>query len=140
MFLRYSPGHKGFKTYSLDSKKVVVSRDVIFHKQIYPFRNAASTELSSGLISVKATNITLPNVPKEDLDHDNIVNHNRSRVFQESLPCIRSTGNIVPVKSPNTQSSNAESQLNVDVDSDIMSPVKAVGEIIIKEPMRSFRV
>lgn len=38
IFLDYSPGQKGYKLYDLGSFMIIVSRDVRFHEEIYPFK------------------------------------------------------------------------------------------------------
>lgn len=37
VFLGYQPHCKGFRLYDLASKKIFVSRDVIFHECVFPF-------------------------------------------------------------------------------------------------------
>lgn len=39
IFIRYPFGKKGYKVYNLDSHKVQMSRDVIFHENIFPYIN-----------------------------------------------------------------------------------------------------
>lgn len=56
VFIGFSPGQKAHKLYSLDSKQVIVSRDVIFYEDIFPFQ--------VDRISDPSTNVPLP------LDHD----------------------------------------------------------------------
>ena len=38
IFVGYPQGYKGYKLYSLDTKKFFVSRDVVFHESIFPFQ------------------------------------------------------------------------------------------------------
>lgn len=38
IFIGFSPGQKAYKLYSLDSKQVFISRDVIFYEHIFPFQ------------------------------------------------------------------------------------------------------
>ena len=38
VFVGYPRGYKGYKLYSLDTKKFFVSRDVVFHESIFPFQ------------------------------------------------------------------------------------------------------
>lgn len=37
MFLGYPPGIKGYRLYDIESKRIFISRDVIFHEDIFPF-------------------------------------------------------------------------------------------------------
>lgn len=37
MFLGFSHGQKGYKVYSLDTKKIIVSRDVMFQENLFPY-------------------------------------------------------------------------------------------------------
>lgn len=39
-FLGFSPSQKGYKLYSIDTQHVFVSRDVVFHENIFPFKNS----------------------------------------------------------------------------------------------------
>lgn len=39
ILLGFSPGQKAYRLYSLDSKAIIVSRDVSFHDQNFPYRN-----------------------------------------------------------------------------------------------------
>lgn len=43
VFLGYIPGMKAYKIYALDLNKTIVSRDVIFHEDIFPFRSQPDT-------------------------------------------------------------------------------------------------
>ena len=37
IFVRYPYGKKGWKVYNLEANETVISRDVVFHKTIFPF-------------------------------------------------------------------------------------------------------
>nr|GFA67669.1 putative ribonuclease H-like domain-containing protein [Tanacetum cinerariifolium] len=39
VFLGYPPGTKGYKVFDLETKRIVLSRDVNFHEKIFPFDN-----------------------------------------------------------------------------------------------------
>nr|GEV82523.1 integrase, catalytic core [Tanacetum cinerariifolium] len=43
VFLGYPQGTKGYKIYDIESKKIVVSRDVLFLKENFPFKNVAGS-------------------------------------------------------------------------------------------------
>ncbi|GMJ13708.1 hypothetical protein HRI_005040000 [Hibiscus trionum] len=63
VLLGYVPGVKGYKVFVISTKKIVVSRDVIFHESIYPFHKV--TPSSDGLID-PFPNISLPRVSNDD--------------------------------------------------------------------------
>jgi len=65
VFVGYPIGCKGFKLYSLDTKKFFVSRDVVFHESIFPFQTISQNQvipdsLLDLAIPILFTN-TLPN-------------------------------------------------------------------------------
>lgn len=43
VFIGYPPGMKGYRLYDIQTKQVFISRDVIFHEEIFPFHTIAST-------------------------------------------------------------------------------------------------
>ncbi|KAL2230846.1 UNVERIFIED_CONTAM: Retrovirus-related Pol polyprotein from transposon RE1 [Sesamum indicum] len=43
VFIGYVQGQKAFKLYDLDNKKVIISRDVTFHEDIFPYQNSNAT-------------------------------------------------------------------------------------------------
>ena len=43
VFLGYSPGMKGYKLYNIATKQFFVSRDVVFHENVFPFHNNDSS-------------------------------------------------------------------------------------------------
>lgn len=44
VFIGYVPGQKAFKLYNLDTEQVMVSRDVIFYEDIFPFKDITHQE------------------------------------------------------------------------------------------------
>ena len=65
IFVGYPQGYKGYKLYSLDTKKFFVSRDVVFHESIFPFQTISQPQvipdpLLDLVIPIPITN-TLPN-------------------------------------------------------------------------------
>ncbi|GMI96544.1 hypothetical protein HRI_003323700 [Hibiscus trionum] len=42
IFIGYPPGMKGYKIYVLQSRSIVISRDVVFHEHIFPFHTINS--------------------------------------------------------------------------------------------------
>jgi len=45
VFVCYPKGYKGYKLYSLDTKKFFVSRDVVFHESIFPFQTISQNQV-----------------------------------------------------------------------------------------------
>ena len=45
VFVGYPQGYKGYKLYSLDTKKFFVSRDVVFHESIFPFQTISQPQV-----------------------------------------------------------------------------------------------
>lgn len=39
VFLGYPPGYKGYKLYDIEPKQIFISRDVIFHENVFPFHS-----------------------------------------------------------------------------------------------------
>lgn len=39
VFIGYPTGIKGYKLYDIQTKQVFVSRDVVFHKEVFPFHS-----------------------------------------------------------------------------------------------------
>lgn len=44
VFLGYPPGTKGYKLYDIQTSEVFVSRDVVFHEEIFPFHSIIDSE------------------------------------------------------------------------------------------------
>ena len=42
VFIGYSYGKKGYKLYDLDNHKTFVSRDIVFHENVFPFSHVSS--------------------------------------------------------------------------------------------------
>ncbi|GMI72424.1 hypothetical protein HRI_000911700 [Hibiscus trionum] len=63
VLLGYVPGVKGYKIFIISTKKIIVSRDVVFHESIYPFHKVAHSSVS--LID-PFPNISLPRVSNDD--------------------------------------------------------------------------
>ncbi|OMP05523.1 Integrase, catalytic core [Corchorus capsularis] len=73
VFLGYPYGQKGYKVYDLESKKIFVSRDVVFHEHIYPFLQPTSepNPISSPHTPLHSTIIDDPEVlaTNSNIDH-----------------------------------------------------------------------
>ncbi|PKU60143.1 Retrovirus-related Pol polyprotein from transposon TNT 1-94 [Dendrobium catenatum] len=58
VFIGYSSTHKGFRCYNLHTSKILISRHVQFHENIFPFHNISSS--NSDLPSSSSTPIISP--------------------------------------------------------------------------------
>jgi len=47
VFLGYSTSHKGYKCYHLETGRIFISRDVIFHEDVFPFSTTTPTPVPS---------------------------------------------------------------------------------------------
>ncbi|XP_012857659.1 PREDICTED: uncharacterized protein LOC105976934 [Erythranthe guttata] len=92
VFLGYPSGIKGYKLLDLVSHKVFISRDVIFHENIYPFTNKSS---SSEFISTDFSPLPPSVIPS--FHHDSISEPYPS--VSVSVPPISSPSNM-PVVQP----------------------------------------
>ena len=73
--LGYPPGMKGYKLLDIDSMKILISRDVIFYENVFPFHNisdtyAAHDPIEDMCLPVLLHNDISPSVPIRSLIHD----------------------------------------------------------------------
>ncbi|GMI70307.1 hypothetical protein HRI_000700000 [Hibiscus trionum] len=68
VFLGYSPGVKGYKVYVLKTRAVIISRDVIFHENIFPFHAISSTDS----IVDSFHNVSLPVILTDPFSNDSV--------------------------------------------------------------------
>lgn len=47
VFLGYDTGQKGYRFYNLDTLKVEVAKDVVFHKNIFPYFNGSLCKIDT---------------------------------------------------------------------------------------------
>jgi len=47
IFLGYPYGQKAYKVYNLETKKIMVSRDVLFHENCFPFMQSDTADYSA---------------------------------------------------------------------------------------------
>jgi len=78
VFIGHPPNHKGYKLYDLEDNTIFPSKDIVFHKTIFPFHE---TKLHSHFS-------LLPNLVL-DLDH-------QSSTFPIILPNLQSTSPTSP--------------------------------------------
>ncbi|KAL2242415.1 UNVERIFIED_CONTAM: Retrovirus-related Pol polyprotein from transposon RE1 [Sesamum indicum] len=57
IFLGYMPNQKGYKVYDLHNNRTFVSRDVLFHESIFPFKTAAGKEVQTPLPLLSFVNL-----------------------------------------------------------------------------------
>ncbi|XP_075670303.1 uncharacterized protein LOC142640096 [Castanea sativa] len=78
IFLGYPFGVKGYKVLDLTTKDVFISRDVVFHEIVFPFRNANITfvdpfifevdNTSKGCLGTFVTPISIPDMPIDNCE------------------------------------------------------------------------
>lgn len=44
VFIGYPPGMKAYKFYDLQTKRIIISKDAVFHEEIYPFHTIATPD------------------------------------------------------------------------------------------------
>ncbi|KAL0326887.1 UNVERIFIED_CONTAM: Retrovirus-related Pol polyprotein from transposon TNT 1-94 [Sesamum angustifolium] len=49
IFVGYAPGQKGYKLFDLDDNVMLISRDVVFHEQVFPLKNSHATADSGSM-------------------------------------------------------------------------------------------
>ncbi|KAK4397130.1 Retrovirus-related Pol polyprotein from transposon RE1 [Sesamum angolense] len=49
IFVGYAPGQKGYTLFDLDDNVMLISRDVVFHEQVFPFKNSHATADSGSM-------------------------------------------------------------------------------------------
>ncbi|KAL0426174.1 UNVERIFIED_CONTAM: Retrovirus-related Pol polyprotein from transposon RE1 [Sesamum radiatum] len=49
IFVGYAPGQKGYKLFDLDDNVMLISCDVVFHEQVFPFKNSHATADSGSM-------------------------------------------------------------------------------------------
>ncbi|GAA0144934.1 hypothetical protein LIER_05251 [Lithospermum erythrorhizon] len=69
IFLGYPPGQKAYRLYNIRIKAVIISRDVIFHENLFPYYNVTSKSVlvPTDQCHIDQTRDSLPCVP---VDHD----------------------------------------------------------------------
>jgi hypothetical protein len=60
IFIGYPHGTKGYKLFSLTTKSVFISRNVIFHEHIFPYASNMLPTLSQGAILPSSSSLNLP--------------------------------------------------------------------------------
>ena len=79
VFLRYPFGVKGYKLLNLFTKRIFISRDVIFHETVFPF-------VSNPYSSFSHSNIPLPHLfPSVASPHDPLVSFPTSDLITDTI-------------------------------------------------------
>ncbi|KAL0386160.1 UNVERIFIED_CONTAM: Copia protein [Sesamum radiatum] len=89
VFIGYVHGQKAFKLYDIDNKKIIISRDVVFHEAIFPYKSLSST-LDSCPLPVPITTVDIP-ISSTDTPSS-------SSTLTDSIPSSSPT--IAPVSEP----------------------------------------
>jgi len=108
VFLGYSSHHKGYKCFHSEMDRIFISRDVIFHEEVFPFshKNSSSESSPPNPPSYSPVSVSLPFSTPRDLDSYSPI------TFPSSSPPI------LPSTSPSTRppttpsSSPAEPDVN----------------------------
>ncbi|GAA0140934.1 transmembrane signal receptor [Lithospermum erythrorhizon] len=121
VFLGYPPNYKAYKLYDLIQKKIIISRDVIFRKHIFPLHNKLDFPFISHDLHSKSANLydCFPLVPTthnptfhSEHSHDNNVdiangdhnvllnNEHDSTVSIEATPTHTSTSDSTSISAP----------------------------------------
>jgi hypothetical protein len=94
IFLGYSPNHKGYKLYDLQSHSHFVSRDVIFHEHLFPFDQTLGSivfpsppDFDISFFPVTDGVFTLPPPFPDTPEYDNnFIIHNDSAAHTSPIP------------------------------------------------------
>lgn len=101
-----SPGQKGYKLYELESVKVIVTRNVIFHEQIFPYKSAAEVvsnstnndspfgDLPLHIVPFKEEVVLdnfFPSYPNSDFAQENTVESDHSFDQTSNIPSVQDT-------------------------------------------------
>ena len=93
VFVGYPKGYKGYKLYSLDTKKFFVSIDVVFHELIFPFQTISQNQVILDSLLDLVIPIPLTNaLPNPD--------QNTSQPTQTSISFIQNPSDLPLVPSP----------------------------------------
>ncbi|MDV3181240.1 MAG: hypothetical protein Q8830_03455, partial [Candidatus Phytoplasma australasiaticum] len=90
----YSSTQKGYLLYSLSHKKFIVSRDVVFKEDIFPFRHVLNRQIctiTQGNMSISAYFLKLRLLWDEfdALVPPSTYNYDNSRTYIDHLACLR---------------------------------------------------
>lgn len=105
IFLGYPYGQKGWKVYNLETHKIFVSREIIFHESIFPFQTFVPLALAA------PTNSSIMDSPL-DFDFNNLYTHlsglGQNFDSSHSLQLISSSSSLGHLDSKSTHLSHSE--------------------------------
>lgn len=85
IFVGYPPNMKAYKMYHLSNKEFLVSRDVLFHETIFPFKNGSAPSTDMGLFD----KIVLPSPMTDEIHFEVVFNNTQSDHVQIVSPTIQ---------------------------------------------------
>uniref|UniRef100_A0A803Q474 Major facilitator superfamily (MFS) profile domain-containing protein n=1 Tax=Cannabis sativa TaxID=3483 RepID=A0A803Q474_CANSA len=98
VFLGYPQGVKGYKLYDLNSKQIFISRNVIFHEHIYPFKTLNTDHnVIDPFSNMVFPSPIISNTPISDFPTDIHLNDNTDDNMQEPITETIDTSASVPV-------------------------------------------
>lgn len=125
VFLGYPMGKKGNKVMNLQTRKIIFSRNVIFHEDTYPFSKSQTnsvifhlildtnrpgsshSENSSNYEIPSQTPITSPTIPDQNLEHESGTSHiSSSRTIEQSPSTLPFNHILTPIRSTLPHSSS----------------------------------
>ncbi|XP_070039749.1 uncharacterized protein [Nicotiana tomentosiformis] len=102
VFMGYATTQKGYRIYDINANKFIVSRDVIFHENVYPFKHPRSKFLATH-DPYSTSSPLFPNsdpLPSFTPDHDSISNDIISPPNDPGQSSISPTPSSDPISSP----------------------------------------
>lgn len=131
MFLGYPQGTKGYKVYDIKAHKIIISRDVLFCEDVFPFRNVKANQHSEDEEPVKyhddtcygkhPANQTLESIPTNESSHDdfnasiNLQDEHSHEDVQWSEPNSAETSSDIEPTEPTNQPAQNDEPQNPDV-------------------------
>lgn len=90
-FIGYNLGQKAHKLHDLQEKKIIMSRDVIFHESLFPLKNVHEKLSTKNLIIPNIVNVQeshfdvniKDSIPSDNYNSDNIDFINENEEFAE---------------------------------------------------------
>lgn len=90
VFIGYPPGVKGYKLIDFHTHEIFISRDVIFHEDVFPFKTTNPTGFNSDPFDTIA-------LPRLDHPIPPIIDHSHTQPITEPIPQPANTSNHAPL-------------------------------------------